>query len=69
MTYYTHILRSLMLTLTKMNMGKELSMIATAFQNSITWAEHNNFEDNLRQEFKNAFLQSETLSKCVKPAY
>lgn len=37
-----------MITLTKMNIGKELTMIATAFQNSITWAEQNNFEENLR---------------------
>ena len=40
-----------MLTLSKAEIGKNLSSIAEAFKNAINWAEQGNIEDKLRQEF------------------
>ena len=51
LNYYSIILRSLLLTLTKADIGKDLANIALAFKNTISWAEQGCFEDKLRQEF------------------
>jgi hypothetical protein len=40
MSYYNLILKTLMISLTKANIQKELGLIADAFQNSIIWAEN-----------------------------
>jgi len=37
-----------MVTLSKPNMQKELGMIATAFQNAITWAENSGLGQKMR---------------------
>lgn len=49
--HYSIILRSLLLTLTKADIGKDLANIALALKNTISWAEQGCFEDKLRQEF------------------
>lgn len=65
MAHYNLILKALMVTLSKAGAQKELGMIATAFQNAITWAEQGGFEQKLRDEFLAAFSQSNTLSRTV----
>ena len=47
-SHYSLILKALMVTLSKPNMQKELGMIATAFQNAITWAENSGLGQKMR---------------------
>ena len=51
--------------MSKPNVQRELSLIATAFQNAINWAEQGGFEQKLRDEFLGTFSQSNTLSRTV----
>jgi hypothetical protein len=56
-----------MVTLSKPGMQRELGMIAGAFQNAIVWAEHEGFDQKMREEFLNTFSNSKVLQNTVSP--